>query len=233
MPGLLSPITLRNYAGHCGYVLSSQFEKSSLTYRQKEMKENMMPLLDSQEKPYFHLIDGGVADNLGIRAVEEVVNAVGDLWTTLKLTGREKVHKVAFIVVNAEKKIDDHWDKIEFVPPFAAQLSNYSSIGIMRYNRETVALLQESFERWAQEIREGRWPPGQISTEPGSCGDITFYLAEVRFEDLQNPEERSYLNNLPTSFRMKPEGVDRLKDAARRLLRKSEDFQRLLHDLEK
>jgi NTE family protein len=135
--------------------------------------------------------------------------------------------------VNAEKKIDDHWDKIEYVPPFSAMLSNYSSIAIARYNRETVALLQESFERWTREIREGRCPPGQISTEPGACGDITFYLAEVRFEDLEDPEERSYLNNLPTSFQLKSEEVDKLRDAARRLLRKSDDFQRLLRDLEK
>jgi len=233
VPGVLSPITLKNYAGACGYILPSQLQKSPSTYRQREMRENLMPVLDSKEKPYFHLIDGGVADNLGLRAIEEAVSAVGDLWTSLKLAGREKVHRVAFIVVNAEKRIDDHWDKVEYVPPFAAMLSNYSSISIARYNRETVALLQESFERWTREIREGRCPPGQISTEPGSCGDITFYLAEVRFQDLEDPEERSYLNNLPTSFRLKSEEVDKLRDAARRLLRKSEDFQRLIRDLEK
>jgi NTE family protein len=233
VPGLLSPVTLKNYAGSCGSVLPPQFEKLSPTYRQREIRENVMPILDSKEKPYLHLIDGGVADNLGLRAIEEIVSAVGDLWTTLKLTRSGRVHKVAFIIVNAEKKIDDQWDKIEFVPPFSAMLSNYSSIAITRYNRETVALLEESFEAWAREIREGRCPPGQISTAPGSCGDIEFYLAEVRFQDLEDPEERSYLNKLPTSFRLKPEEVDKLRDAAHRLLRKSEDFQRLLRDLEK
>ena len=233
VPGVLSPITLRNYAGRCGYVLPPLVEKTGSTYRQEEIRENILSVLDSKEKPFFHLIDGGVADNLGLRAIQEAVTGIGDLWTAMKLTGREKVHRVAFIVVNAEKRIDDHWDKIELVPPFAAMLSNYSSIAIARYNRETVALLQESFERWAREMREGRCPPGQISTEPGSCGDITFYLTEVRFQDLEDPEERSYLNNLPTSFRLQPEAVDRLRDAARRLLQKSSDFQRLLQDLGK
>ena len=41
------------------------------------------------------------------------------------------------------------------------------------------------------------------------------------------------MDKLPTSFRSKPEEVDKLRDAARRLLRKSEDFQRLLRDLER
>ena len=232
VPGVLSPITLRNYAGQCGYVLPP-LKELSLTYRQREIRDNIIPILNSKEKPYLHLIDGGVADNLGLRAVEEVVSSVGSFWRTLQVMGSGKVRKVVFIVVNAEKKSDYHWDKIEIVPPFAAMLSNYSAIAITRYNRETVALLQESFEGWSREVREGRCLPGQISTEPGSCGDITFYLAEVRFGDLEDPEERSYLNNLPTSFQLKPDEVDKLRDAARRLLRKSEDFQRLLRDLEK
>ena len=233
VPGVLSPITLKNYAGNCGYAQPQMFGKSSLTYRQKEIRENLLPALDSKEKPYFHLIDGGVSDNLGLRAIEESVTAVGDLWTTMQLTHSGEIHKVVFIVVNAEKKIDDHWDKIEIVPPLAAMLTNYSAISIYRYNRETMALLQESFDSWAREIREGRCPPGQISTEPGSCGDIAFYVAEIKFQDLNDPEESSYLNNLPTSFWLQSEEVDKVRDAARRLLRGSADFQRLLRDLKK
>ncbi len=233
VPGVLSPISVRNYAGTCRYTLPSYFDTPCLDYRQKEMRENLTAVLDSKEKPYFHLIDGGVADNLGLRAIEETVSSVGDAWATLKMAGKEKVRKVAFIVVNAQKRVDEQWAKIEWVPPFSAMFSSYSSISINRYNLETVAFLQESFERWAREIREGRCPAGQISTEPGSCGDITFYLAEVKFENLEDPEERSYMDQLPTSFRLKPEQVDKLRDAARRLLRKSEDFQRLLRDLGK
>jgi NTE family protein len=232
-PGGLAPITLRNYAGRCGYPVPAHFEKVSTDYRQKEMRENLMAVLDSNEKPYFHLIDGGVVDYIGLRAIEESVSAVGDMWTTLKLTGREKVRKVVFVVVNAEERVDDRWDKTEHSPPFPTVLKSYVSITISRYNLETLALLRESFERWTQEIRTGRCPPGQISTEPRSCGDITFYLVEVKFGNLEDPTERSYMNQLPTSFDLKGEQVDKLREAARQLLRKSEDFQRLLQDLER
>jgi NTE family protein len=233
VPGLLSPITLKNYAGRCGYTLAPHLDQFSPDYRKREITENLLTALDSKEKPYFHLIDGGVADNLGLRAIEESVTAVGNMWTTLKLSGREKVHKVVFVIVNAEKRVDPSWEKNEWIPPFGAMLSNYSSIVISRYNQETVALLQESFERWAQEIRTGRCPPGQISTDPGACGDINFYLVDVKFAGLEDAEERAYLDKLPTSFRLKAEEVDKLRDAARRLLRKSEGFQKLLHDLER
>jgi NTE family protein len=112
-------------------------------------------------------------------------------------------------------------------------VSSYSTIAIQRYNVETVALLQEHFKGWTRDIQVNRCPPGQISTEPGACGDINFYLAEVKFNDLENEEERNYFMRLPTSFRLKPEEVDKLRAVARSLLSRSEEFQRLVRDLEK
>lgn len=231
VPGVLTPITLKNYAGSCGYVIPSYFETSSPGYRMREMRESMMLLLDSEKKKYFHLIDGGVADNLGLRAIEEAIDVLGNAWTSLKLTGREKVRKVAFIVVNAETKIESKWDRTAIIPPFAAMLSSYASIAIARYNRETMALLQESFSRWSDEIRRGRCPPGQVSREPGSCGDIEYYMVDVRFESLKDTAERAWLASLPTSFRLPAGDVDRLKVAARKILTESDEFRRLLRDL--
>ena len=108
---------------------------------------------------------------------------------------------------------------------------NYSSIAIVRYNRESMAILQESFGRWAYQIRTGRCPPGQVSKEPGSCGDIEFYLVEVSFDNLKDKAEGAYLAYLPTSFRLSDEEVDRLRAGARRILTESDDFKKFLRDL--
>ncbi len=70
-----------------------------------------------------------------------------------------------------------------------------------------------------------------ISTEPGACGDIEFYLVHVDFAALDDDAERDYLKHLPTSFSLKPEDVDKLEDAARRILTESREFQRFLRDL--
>ena len=231
VPGVLTPLTLKNYAGSCGFVLPPLLETTSLSYRQREMRENVARVLNPEKKAYFHLIDGGVADNLGLRAVEETVDAVGDIWKVMQLTGREKVRKIVFIIVNAETKIESAWDEVEFMPPLAAMLSNYSTIAIVRYNRETMAVLQESFSRWTYQIRTGRCPPRQVSREPGSCGDIEFYLVDVRFENLRDEAEGVSLAKLPTSFRLPGEDVDRLRAGARKLLSESADFQKFLKDL--
>jgi len=111
-------------------------------------------------------------------------------------------------------------------------LDSDSSIAIERYNMETVSLLQESFLGWAEDIRRGRCGPGSISREPGSCGDIEFYLVQVKFDALDDEAERRSLKRMPTSFVLKPEQGDTLRDAARRILAESREFQRLVKDLQ-
>lgn len=236
VPIVLSPITLRNYAGRCGYQMPPALAQAmvpprDVSSRRFDLANNMLPFLDSKKKPYIHLVDGGVADNLGLRAALERVTLMGDAWATLEYAQQKNVHKIVFVLVNAETEIDPKWDRSEKIPPFGAMLSSYSSIAISRYNMETVALLGESFPRWADEIRRGRCGSGKISTEPGSCGDIEFYLVEVRFDALDDEAERTFFKRLPTSFVLKPEEVDKLRDAAGRILAKSKDFQRLLRDL--
>lgn len=237
VPIVLTPITLRNYAGQCGFQAPKVLEEAmkpprDVESRRFDLANNMLPFLDSQKKPYIHLVDGGVADNLGLRAALERVTLMGSPWKTLQYAGMANVHKIVFVVVNAETAINDRWDRFEPVPPFVAMLDSYSSISIERYNRETVALLSESFPRWAEEIRRGRCGEGPVSMEPGSCGDIEFYLVEVRFASLDDEAERDYLKRLPTSFALKPEEVDRLRKAARLSLTTSKEFQQFLRDLE-
>ena len=69
------------------------------------------------------------------------------------------------------------------------------------------------------------------SVERSACA-AQVYLIEVSFNMLQDEAEREHLLNLPTSFHLDPEDVDRLKTAARSVLKESKVFQRLLNDLQ-
>jgi NTE family protein len=235
VPGVLTPITLRNYAGTCGFIFPEEAEKVLLerdtTKRQFHQLNNIKPYLDSKKIKYIHLVDGGVADNLGLRAALDNVLAFGSFWETLKRGGGENIHKLVFIVVNAETEVSNKLSLVDKTPGLAAMISSYSSIAITRYNYETVMLLRESFSGWKREVQEGRCGNGPISTEPGSCGDIEFYLIEVKFNALKDEDESTYFKSLPTSFKLSSEEVDRLREVAGRLLVESPEFQRLLRDL--
>jgi NTE family protein len=235
VPMLLTPITLRNYAGTCGFKLPERFEEMlksrAISERQFYLLNNVSVFLDSEKKPYIHLLDGGVADNLGLRAILDRTLARGSVWEFFKGTPLENVHKVIFLVVNAETETDTKWDRSEVIPPFGAMFSSYASIAIERYNQETIALLKENVKSWADEVKAQRCKGGALSTAPGSCGDIQFYVIQVQFDALKDEKERVYFKSLPTSFKLAPEQVDKLRDVAHRILVESEEFQRLLNDL--
>ena len=101
VPLLLTPITLKNYAGSCGYrmpeILELAMKQRDLPDRRFDMANNLLPFLNSETKPFIHLVDGGVADNLGIRALLEKIITTGDAWTTLKAAGQEEVQKVVLL----------------------------------------------------------------------------------------------------------------------------------------
>jgi NTE family protein len=235
VPVILSPITVRNYAGSCNYTIPEPidhvFKENDITDRRSYLLNNIKPYLDSKDKPYLHLIDGGVADNLGLRAIVDRIIFRGDFWKTIRNTHHENVHKVVFIVVNAETQPDSKWDRMESPPALAAMLESYSTIAIERYNVETIALLKENLKEWTAQVRSQRCMGKTVSTEPGSCGDIQFYMIEVKFDALKDEMERLYFKRLSTSFALAPEDVDLLRTAARRILTESGEFQRLLHDL--
>jgi NTE family protein len=192
---------------------------------------DVRPYLDAEKRPFVHLVDGGVADNLGLRAVLDRVLALGDFWTTLKYFGSENVRKVIFIVVNSEKELSDKWYLSEKSPPFKVKMKSFSVISMARYNYDTVMLLRDRFGGWTRDVQQNRCGNGPISTEPGACGDIQFYLIEVKFDALKEEAERAYLSELPTSFDLPSVAVDRLRDASHRILVESDEFQRLLRDL--
>jgi NTE family protein len=235
VPMLLSPISMRNYAGTCAYKIPEGFEGvltgQTMSERQLFLANNIVPFFDSQKKPYIHLVDGGVADNLGVRAVLDRVLLRGSIWETIKGTPMENVHKFVLIVVNAETQPDTKWDRSEDIPDLGAMMSAYSSIAIERYNQETIALIKESAMSWADEIKAQRCKGEAVSPAAGSCGDVQFYIVEVKFDALKDEIEQMYFKRLPTSFKLTPEQVDKLRDVAHRILVQSEEFQKLLSEL--
>jgi NTE family protein len=235
VPMALTPITLRNHAGTCGFTTPEEFKEilkgRELTARQFYLANDIGVYTDSGKKPYIHLFDGGVSDNLGLRAILDRLIFSGILPDSIKGTPLEKAHKVVLIVVNAETKADDKWDGRASPPSIGASFSSYTGVSLERYNRETLALLKEAVKPWADGVTKQRCEGRTVSTEPGSCGDIRFYVIEVEFAALKDETERNYFGRLRTSFSLASEEVDKIRDAAHRILIESEEFKRLLGDL--
>ena len=101
LPLLLSPISLKNYAGQCGFQAPPWLHEDSESAWGRQRAHELRSYLDAAGRPYVHLLDGGLADNVGIRGMLETFAVVGDVEKTLGVLGVKKVRKLVFLVVNA------------------------------------------------------------------------------------------------------------------------------------
>jgi NTE family protein len=78
----------------------------------------MQDFQNSKERPYIHLVDGGVADNLGLRAVMETLEELSVSMAFRNEVGSGGIRRVVVIVVNARSAPKTDWDRSETPPPW-------------------------------------------------------------------------------------------------------------------
>lgn len=233
VPVVLSPISLQNYHGRCGYTPEWLAEglKEKKKSRQYYEAIHIQPYLDPEKKKYVHLVDGGVADNLGIRVVINSITQKGDFWSSLKYARFTNTHKVIFIVVNAATGVDKSPDLKASGAGIFDILRSVSKTPLSRYTFETIELLKLKFSTWAEDVRTGRCGDPDYTGAEGACDDIEFHLIQVDFNDIPDKKERDYFMGVPTSFKLDDETVDKLRAIAGRLLNQSDEYQQLLKKL--
>jgi NTE family protein len=231
VPILFSPVTLTNRAGECGWQrpawVTDALEQPERTSRIYNLAANIVALEDREKRPYLHLFDGGLADNLGLRAMLDGVLRYDGITPALKAMGMENIRKVVVILVNAETALDVDSSQHQQTPTFAASVNAATSVPLSRYSFETVALMKNRLEEWERQSYEEECGAGAHDTD-SDCKGVDFHFVEVNFSEHPDPAERDYLKRLPTSFVLTGEAVDRLIAAGGLILRNSEEYQRLL-----
>lgn len=244
VPVVLSAVTFNNYGGTCGYEYPAWVQdvakpegRPRPAGRAVQRYREMQDFQNSKDRPYIHLVDGGVADNLGVRPVLETLEELGVSSAFREDVGFGGIRRVVLIVVNARSAPKTEWDRSETPPGFLLQLLQASSVPIDRYSFETIETMKDRQEiySWRRELLIARARLAGATEAQAEAGlplpKLSLHTLDVSFDNLADPKERAYLMNLPTSFVLPPEDVDRLREAAGRLLRESKDFQAVLRDL--
>jgi NTE family protein len=242
VPVVLTPVTFNNYGGTCGYELPPWIKPfvdavdpprpaARATRHVKEEAE----FSDGVNRPYIHVVDGGVSDNLGMRSVLDTLEIMEALHLVGQPTPLDHVRRIIVFVVNSISSPKTQWDKSESPPGTLEILLKAAGVPIDRYSYETTELLRDKQARWhaMKLLRES--PAFAANKDPAVAAalrtpDATIYAIDVSFAALNDKAELDYLNELPTSFTLPAEAVDRLRAAAGKAIMASPDFQRLLKD---
>jgi NTE family protein len=240
VPVVLSSITIDNYGGTCDYRLQP-WAKAFLdnpnpprpASRTVKRLQELEAFADREHRPFLHLVDGGVSDNVGMRGVLDVLATFEALHTAGQPTPYDHVRNVFVFVVNSLATPPNDWDLHENPPAVFDVLIKATGTPIDRYSYDTVETLRDIQARWAaqREVRDAIKPYGALAEKLGTVmrsPDITIRVVDVSFSVLPDKAERDYLNTLPTSFVLPDEAVDRLRLAAKNAILVSPEVKRLI-----
>jgi NTE family protein len=219
VPGALTPITLKNFAGGCRCELpdwigsASQRDAGRISRRAAVMASYS----DATNRAYVHLVDGGVSDNLGVQPFIDYIQSLPFSPQRRGELAQMRAHKIVLISVNAYASPERAWDQRETAPGSLATAAAAASHTLDQRSLETADYLKETLSQ----LRERVEIPASVKLYP-------VFLSFTNFRDQK--QQRFFLN-LPTSFFLPGTDVDKLREAGRDLLRADPTYQQLLRDL--
>ena len=223
VPMVFAPLTLTNHAGSCDYNPPAWLQhETGSDSRRDRIAETMKFYLDRSAHPYIHLVDGGLADNLGLRAVMDYIVIEGGLWNTLRRFSLEDVEHIVLLSVNATALLPSKWEQSDKTPPTAVILDAATTTPLANYNFETLEYLRNNLAGWRSEIRQHRCREGK------QCSAPELYLIELRIDEIPDPELKTRLVSVPTDFSLPLDVVNDLINAGHLLLNSNPEYQRLL-----
>jgi len=243
VPVVLSPVTINNYAGTCGWAAPAWvklFLDSENPPRPAARAIRSLRALeaygDGAGRPYLHLVDGGVSDNVGMRGVLDALEYLEALHDAGRSTRLDNARRIIVIVVNSLSSPPTNWDESESPPGAVDIMLKSAGVPIDHYSYESIELLKDMAARWRTMSLLRHSAAMATNKDPAVAAALRapnaeVYAIDVSFAALKDKAELDYLNRQPTSFVLPDEAVDRLRAAAGTIIMTSPEFQRLLKDV--
>jgi NTE family protein len=238
-PGLLNTLTIdsHNKAGchYAGPGLGAPTDWVTLALQDRWVDQarygaaqDLLTYRDPNRQ-YLHILDGGLADNIGLRSVIQSIasndqpvqrNADGTKtfggWSILNMINTGTIKTLIVITVNARTRHDSNADTHSAGPSTVGVIGATSGIPMGNYSNDTLQLLQTTLIPLV---------------DPIPLKNLKTLAVEVTFDDLKdaaNPadSELRFFRNLPTSFELLPFEVDCLIDRGGQLLRDATSVER-------
>ena len=243
VPVVLSPVTINNYGGTChmttpawvNLFLDNDNPPRPAARAIRSLKA-ARAFGDGVHRPYLHLVDGGVSDNVGMRAVLDALEILEALHEAGRPTPLDTARRIIVFVVNSLSSPPTNWDESETPPGTVDILLKSAGTPIDAFSFEAVELLRDTAAQW-QTMRLIRNSAAMAANKDPAVAavmripDAEIYAIDVSFAALKDKAELDYLNQQPTTFVLPDEAVDRLRAAAGTIIKDSPEFKRLLKDV--
>jgi len=165
-------------------------------------------------RPYVHVFDGGLSENLGLAEVVRGMEILKVSPDEQEMAAMRRANTIVVIAVNALRFPAVDWDTHEAAPDNDILSDQMWSIPVDRITLDGVEQVRDKLAAWQAQN------PKRKS-----------YFAQVTFDNLSDTRERDYFNHVPTRLQLPKEQIDKVREVAGRLLREAPAFKRLMVDL--
>jgi NTE family protein len=170
-------------------------------------------LIESGANPtihFIHLIDGGVADNVGLRPILLALQQDTVPWSLSRQIESERIKRFAVIVVNSAVHDPGQLYSRDTGPGFVESVLQISGTPLERLTAETIGSLWSSITQLQKTKQSAR-----------------LYALEVSADRHPDSRETAFFNTMPTSYHLESSDAKRIVRMAGTILRCSRIFQRL------
>jgi NTE family protein len=223
-PFLLSPLTLENHQPIPNFVVPTTYKQGAQSYYANRSRywwdESELSYVTAPH-PYVHLMDGGLADNIGLRSIVEAYEqSNGFIYTRLP-----RMKRLVIIAVNARTESEDTISNAHHTPHIIPTVAiATATIAMDSYSLETV----DFTNRLMTELRQAE----EVSRKSGQPLQAPVpYVSEIGFEAIPNAGSRQAFLNVATDFDLSEEQVDGLIYVGCNLVKRDPIFQCLLDNI--
>jgi hypothetical protein len=226
-PFLLSPITLENYQPLQGFPVLTEYQTGLNDYYNDRSRyywsQSQLDYVD-QPHPYVHLMDGGLADNIGLRSI---INAY-EQSNGFIARNIPDIDRLVVIAVNARTQSTDTISNSHHTPhiiPTVAMAT--ATIAMDNYSFDTVDFTNEL----ANELKQAE----EVSAKSGGKLKLHApvpYVIELSFEAIPDPRTRQQFYGIGTNFDLPSDQVKALINMGCVLLKNDPVFRCMLADIE-
>jgi NTE family protein len=231
-PGLFSPVTLTSRTADCNgrkpgwMALVTPAELNDPLSRLGRYAISSDRYLDPQRTSYLHLVDGGVSDNLALRAAGSMMEATA---IRIAATPFASLRRILVISVDGQGSQDTSVARRKAVGGVFSLLGLVTGNQIDSYNFDTLVVMAEQLRQLQQAIIDARCAQGRV-VAGAPCSDVKSELLHLSLSGMPPGPEKDKLLAIPTGLTIDREDVDRLIQAGHDAVTGSAELKAFLAD---
>ncbi len=212
-PVLFSPISLRNYAhDETQSCTKPKWVDQYLRIdddlsRRRQLAELANSYLEKRDEAYVHLLDGGVADNLALRGLIQLMTPTEE--GEIQEERLRRIRHVIIVSVDGQAEPDHELTDVPYLSSVFRVLGAVASTAIDRYGFETLIHARDMTIRLAAGLAR-RGCPRDAKGDETPCRDMQPHFAHVSLGDLRDDDEHKRLAAIPTGLTIDGLDVDAL-----------------------